>query len=437
MESAMSDNLLTAKSALVITAAALRTGAVDVVEYVERVCDRLEAVNDKIHALLPEPDVRTRLRHDAEELKRRYPTHESRPPLYGIPIGVKDIFRVNGFPTRAGSALPSELFAGAEAAVVRRLRTDGALVLGKTVTTEFAYFEPGATRNPHDLQRTPGGSSSGSAAAVAAGITPLTLGTQTIASIIRPAAFCGVVGFKPSYGRIDPTGVIFIAPSLDHVGMFTQDVGGMQLTASVVLRDWHPAHIDSKPTLGVPEGAYLQQASPEALQAFEAQIGQLERARYTIKRITIWDTMTDLTLSHRALMAGEMARVHREWFAQYKALYRPRTADMIRDGQRVDDAALSAMRKQQHLARAGLHTLMAKHSIDLWIAPSAKGIAPLGLESTGDPVMSFPWTFAGLPTISLPISTSAEGLPLGLQCIGMFGQDEQVLAWASLIIDKF
>jgi Asp-tRNA(Asn)/Glu-tRNA(Gln) amidotransferase A subunit family amidase len=437
MESAMRDNPLTAKSPLAITAAALRIGAVDVVEYVARVCDRLEAVNEQIHALLPESDVRARLRHDAEELKRRYPTPESRPPLYGIPIGVKDIFRVDGFPTRAGSALPSELFAGTEAAVVRRLRAAGALILGKTVTTEFAYFEPGATRNPHDPQRTPGGSSSGSAAAVAAGITPLTLGTQTIASIIRPAAFCGVVGFKPSYGRIDPTGVIFIAPSLDHVGMFTQDVGGMRLAASVLLLGWQNVRVDSKPTLGVPEGAYLQQASPTALQAFEAQITQLERAGYTIKRITVWDTIMDLTLSHRALMAGEMARVHREWFAQYEALYRPRTAGMIRDGQTVDEATLSAMRKQQHLARAGLHTLMATHSIDLWIAPSAKDIAPLGLESTGDPVMSFPWTFAGLPTLSLPVSTSAEGLPLGLQCIGMFGQDERILACAEFITQQF
>ena len=151
-----------------------------------------------------------------------------------MPVGVKDIFHAAGFETRAGSQLPPELLTGPEADAVGRLRAAGCLILGKTVTTEFAYYEPEPTRNPHNLAHTPGGSSSGSAAAVAAGLAPLALGTQTIGSVIRPAAFCGIVGFKPSYGRISPEGLIFFSPSLDHVGLFTQDVAGMSLAAAVL-----------------------------------------------------------------------------------------------------------------------------------------------------------------------------------------------------------
>jgi Asp-tRNA(Asn)/Glu-tRNA(Gln) amidotransferase A subunit family amidase len=144
----------------------------------------------------------------------------------------------------------------------------------------------------------------------------------------------------------------------------------------------------------------------------------------------MFDDIAEINRVHRALMAGEMAHEHRDWFAQHATLYRPRTADMIRDGQTVDKATQVAIREQQLLVRSKLQKTMVDSKVDLWIAPSAKGIAPLGLESTGDPVMSFPWTFAGLPTISLPVGKSAEGLPLGLQCIGAFGWDEQVLEWA-------
>ena len=197
------NNPLIADAPLAETADALRSGEYDLLGYLDSVLDRLDAIDAQVQAFLPEPNRRERLRREAEALAARYTTPESRPPLYGIPIGVKDIYRVDGFETRAGSALPPELLAGDEAACVTILREMGALILGKTVTTEFAFFEPGPTHNPHNLDHTPGGSSSGSAAAVAAGLSPLTIGSQTIASTIRPASFCGIVGFKPSYGRID------------------------------------------------------------------------------------------------------------------------------------------------------------------------------------------------------------------------------------------
>jgi len=156
-------------------------------------------------------------------------------------VGIKDIFHVDGFVTRAGTRVPPERFAGPEAASVALLREAGALIAGKTVTTEFAYFEPGPTRNPHNPAHTPGGSSSGSAAAVAAGLCQLALGTQTIGSVIRPAAFCGVVGFKPSFGRIPTSGLVYFSRTIDHVGLFTQDLDGMELAASVLCRDWQPS----------------------------------------------------------------------------------------------------------------------------------------------------------------------------------------------------
>jgi Asp-tRNA(Asn)/Glu-tRNA(Gln) amidotransferase A subunit family amidase len=422
---------------LATTAAALRTGELDLFDHIEQVCDRLDAIDGQIQAFLPEPARRSRLRHDAEILLNSYPDPDKRPPLFGVPVGVKDIFRVTGFATRAGSQLPAELFQGQEAACVQLLRNAGALILGKTVTTEFAYFEPGPTRNPHNPNHTPGGSSSGSAAAVAAGLCSLALGTQTIGSIIRPAAFCGVIGFKPSYGRIDTSGVIFIAPSLDHVGMFTQDIAGMRLAASVVCRDWQEikaeAHVGRLPVLGVPEGEYVRLASPAGLQLFEAQVSRLEQAGYTVKRLTALGTIINLIHYHRALMAGEMTQVHRDWFAMHEALYRQRTAEMIRTGQQVTADTLETARKMQHELRAELETQMQAVGIDLWISPSALGAAPEGLNSTGDPAMSFPWTFAGLPTVSLPAGVNDDNLPVGLQLIGRYMGDERLLEWADKI----
>lgn len=412
---------------------ALRSGELDLFDYIERVCDRLDAVNPQIQAFLPEVNYRSRLLADAQRLAQQYPLLEKRPALYGVVIGVKDIFRMDGFATRAGSQLPAELFEGSEAFCVQALRKAGALVLGKTVTTEFAYFEPGPTRNPRNIDHTPGGSSSGSAAAVAAGICPLGLGTQTIGSVIRPAAFCGVVGFKPSYGRIDPSGVIYIAPSLDHIGLFTQDVEGMILAASVLCKDWQTSFTERLPVLGIPDGLYLKQASTEALQAFEVQTARFEEAGYTIRHVPMFDDIAEITQQHRALMAGEMAHIHREWFAQYETLYRPRTKEFIQSGQKIKTDMLSASREAQIHLRHELESRMKAAGVDLWISPAAKGTAPEGIQSTGDPVMSFPWTFAGLPTVSVPAGYNSAGLPFGLQCVAGYMQDEQLLTWAKQI----
>ena len=352
--------------------------------------------------------------------------------MYGVLLGVKDVFNVDGFPTRAGAQLPPALFAGAEATCVSALRSAGAIILGKTVSTEFAWAEPGPTRNPHNLAHTPGGSSSGSAAAVAAGFCPLALGTQTIGSVIRPAAFCGIVGFKPSYGRISTDGLVFFSPSLDTVGFFTQGVAGIALVAPFLCKDWKPAELETLPVLGVPDGPYLEQASVEALAAFEQQLSVLEKAGYTVRHVKAMSDIAAINQRNRQLMFAEMARVHAPWFAQYESLYRPRTAAAIHEGQAVDDKTLTTARTDRALVRAKFQVLMSQHGIDLWLSPAATGPAPEGIETTGNPVMNLPWTHAGLPVITLPAGKAAnglDGLPLGLQCAADFMADEKLVGW--------
>ena len=419
----------------------LRKDQLDLLTYIDQLCDRIDAVEPQIQALISEPNRRARLMEEAASLKERFPDLELRPPLYGIPVGIKDIFHVDGFATKAGSKLPEELFAGPEAACVATLRAAGALILGKTVTTEFAYFEPGPTRNPHDLDHTPGGSSSGSAAAVAAGFCPLALGTQTIGSVIRPAAYCGIVGFKPSFGRIATVGVIPFSKSADHVGIFTQDVAGMRLAASILCSDWRADREDVRsftlPVLGVPEGPYLDQASSEALAAFEAQLSSFERAGYSVRRVAVLGDIETISHRHRQMIAAEVSEVHNEWFAKYEPLYRPRTSEIIRQGRKVSADELAEARAGRGVLRDELEALMAEVGIDLWVCPSATGHAPEGIGSTGDPAMNLPWTHAGLPAITLPAGLSENGLPLGLQFAAPFMADERLLGWSEALARIF
>jgi Asp-tRNA(Asn)/Glu-tRNA(Gln) amidotransferase A subunit family amidase len=383
-----------------------------------------------VQALLPEPDRRGRLHAQAASLAARYPDPAGRPGLYGALLAVKDIFHVDGFTTRAGATVPPELFAGPEAVCVTQLRHAGALVLGKAVTTEFAYFEPGSTRNPHHLDHTPGGSSSGSAAAVAAGLAPLALGTQTIGSVIRPAAFCGIVGFKPSLGRIDSRGVVFFSRTLDQVGLFTQDVAGMVLAAAAVCQNWRdlPAP-DRLPVLGVPVGPHLEQAEPAALRAFWQQMGRLAAAGVTVREVPALAGIETLNSLHRRLVFAEFAQEHAEIYAQHAALYRPRTAEIVEIGKTVPPEELVTARANSAVLRLELKELMDEAGIDLWACPAARGPAPEGLHATGDPNMNLPWTHAGLPSLTLPAGQAENGLPLGLQLVARFGADEALLFW--------
>lgn len=410
----------------------LRAGRIDLAASIHAACDRIEAAEPQLEALLPEVDRRGRLLREAERLQERFPIPAQRPALYGVLCGIKDLFAVDGFATRAGSQLPPELFAGPEAACVRKLRAAGVLILGLTVAAEFAYFEPGPTRNPSNPAHTPGGSSSGSAAAVAAGYCQLALGTQTSGSVLRPAAYCGLVGFKPSYGRVATAGMILCAETLDTIGYLTQDLAGAQLVAPLLCDTWQPAALSgAKPVLGVPAGPYLAQASPEALQAFEQHLARLERAGYTLRRVPTLQDIEAITHRHQRLVCAEMARAHADWFGQYAVLYRPRTAQAIREGQTISYPEYDLYRASPQALRTELETLMDAAGIDLWVCPSATGPAPAGIDTTGSPALNLPWTHAGLPALTLPAGEAADGLPLGLQCVGRFQRDEYLLAWAS------
>ena len=410
----------------------LRGDDVAIYRYLDWLEERFDAREPSLHAFLPETGRFERLKAEAGQVISQYPDPEKRPLLFGLPIGVKDIFHAKGFETHAGSQLPAQALTGTEANSVGRLHQAGALIQGKTVTTEFAYFAPGPTTNPHHAEHTPGGSSSGSAAAVAAGLSPLALGTQTIGSINRPAAFCGVVGFKPSYGRVSTAGVIPLSPSLDHIGYFTPDVLGTAWVAPILVDDWSTAGTKEKSLrYAIPTGPYLDSADPEARHQFEKDITLLRAAGFTITEIPALLDFDVIVERHNLILAAEASRVHQSWYATYTEDYHPKTRDLIHRGNAISQEDLDAALPGQAALRSTLEELMDEQGVDAWITPSAPGTAPEGLDSTGDPVMNLPWTHAGMPTVTLPSGKSSAGLPFGLQIIARFGRDEPLLTWAS------
>lgn len=398
------------------------------------VIDRLEArfaeVEPEIMAFVDEPGRFDRLRHQARTLQR---LGGEALPLFGVLVGVKDIFHVDGLPTACGSRLPPEELGGPQAESVQRLLEAGALILGKAESTEFAYFGPARTRNPHHLNHTPGGSSSGSAAAVCAGLCPVSLGTQTIGSVTRPAAYCGVVGYKPTYGRVPISGVFPLAPSYDHVGVLAESVQWAYRLAEVLCDNWsqRPNATDS-PVFGVPTGPYLDRASTVARDHLEQVCARLEAAGRRVVHHPAMDDFDAIEARHRRVLAAEVAAVHRSWFQRYGERYHAKTRELIELGQTIPAEEVAAGRTARTQLRHGLHRAMDDAGIDLWLTPSAPGPAPAGLESTGDPVMNLPWSQSGLPTLGLPAGRApkdAGGLPLGVQLAARWGMDEALLVW--------
>lgn len=422
-----------AATGLVELVDALRRDEVSLEEVIEASLERIEGSEPRIRALLPELDRRQRLLGEAKALRERFPDPAQRPPLFGILVGVKDIINADGFATRAGSMLPPELLVGPEASCVRRLRNAGALVLGKTVTTEFAYMDPGPTANPNDPSHTPGGSSSGSAAAVAAGFAPLALGSQTVGSVIRPAAFCGVVGFKPSYGRIPTDGVLAFSRSVDCVGAFARDASGIARAASVLCDPWREVSAQRLPTLGVPVGPYLESAQPEARRALEEQLERLASQGCRICYVPALHDIEAVAGRHVRLIAKEFEHVHQSWFREHGSVYRPGSAMLMERARGVAEDSIAEGQRSGEDLRAQLDALMDAHELDLWASPAATGGAPRGLQSTGDAAMNLPWTHARLPALTLPAGKSQDGLPLGLQLVARGGADESLVAWAEQI----
>lgn len=393
---------------------------------------RIEAENPRLRAYVDEPDRPLRVRRALDELARRWPEPADRPPLYGLPVAVKDVFHVAGLPTRAGSRLPAELITGRPGPLITSLLDAGAVVLGKTVTAEFAYLAPGETRNPHRLEHSPGGSSSGSAAAVAAGLAPVALGTQTVGSVIRPAAYCGILGFKPTFGRIGTEGVIANAPTFDTVGFLAADAELLQRVAAATLPDWQAPRPPVSPTLAVPRGAYLDQAEPVAREAFERHLAVLREAGYRVQDVALLDEIEQVNARNVLINGYELARSHEAWFDDHSAHYHPRTAAAIRDGRTIDRRDYeAALRDRAVFADALVHALAG---FDAYVAPAATGPAPHGLDTTGSPLMNLPWTQARLPVLGVPAGRTDDGLPLGVQFAAAPGRDEALLGWADGLV---
>jgi Asp-tRNA(Asn)/Glu-tRNA(Gln) amidotransferase A subunit family amidase len=363
--------------------------------------------------------------------------------LHGVPVGVKDIFDTADMPTENGSPLHAGRTPSRDAAVVAMLRAAGAVIMGKTVTTEFAYFSPGKTRNPHDPEHTPGGSSSGSAAAVAANMVPLALGSQTNGSVIRPAAFCGVVGFKPTHGLISRHGVLALSRTLDHVGLFARTIDDIALLAEQIV-GYDEGDPDTRPRARIPfvevaaeepplppmfgfvKTPYWDRVDKDTKEGFAELSEQLGEQ---IEEIELLPSAIDAWELHHTIMEAEMAaNLEREWKKGCDRLSEQLRAQ-LESGRKV-----LAVDYQRALSRISpIYQSFAElfeQRYDAILTPAATGAAPKGLSSTGDPVFCTVWTLCGMPAISLPLLQSADGLPLGVQLVGPRHNDGRLLRTA-------
>ena len=399
---------------------------------VQRHLELVRSLDPELH-ILARPVEERDIDRQLDALFERFPDPARRPPLFGVPVGFKDIIRIAGLPMGCGSLLPPVLFEGEEAACVRMMRDAGAVVFAQTATTEFAYFAPPATKNPHNPAHTPGGSSSGSAAGVAAGFFPLALGTQTVGSVIRPASFCGVTGMKPSFGKIPTAGMMYYSRSVDQAGFFCRRVADIRPVMEAFDPRWTAFDTPQRLRAGVPAGKYLDQVPAATMEWFRKVVAVLAAGGVEVVQVHCLDDIGEIAERHGDLAAAEFAVEHARWFRDYGHLYRPVTAELIARGQAVPAARIDEGRASCAKLRAELTALMQRHGLDVWVCPSAPGEAPAGRAGTGNPVMNLPWTHAGLPVISLPAGTGPGGLPMGLQCAGRFDGDDRLAADAELL----
>jgi amidase len=347
--------------------------------------------------------------------------------LHGIPIAIKDIIDTADLPTAYGSPIYAGHRPSADALCVARLRAAGAIVMGKTVTTEFAYFTPGKTANPHNLAHTPGGSSSGSAAAVADYMVPLSIGTQTAGSVIRPAAFCGVVGYKGSKDWLKMTGIIPFAPSLDTLGVFARSVADAALFRGVLVDDKVAFAPAARPVrIGLCRTPQWGEASAALRTALEEAAQRLAKAGATLRDVEAPWQGEGLIEAQKTILTAEAVKSFAKEARDHADKLSRRLSDLIEAGKKIDGAtidkahALAAKCRQAHDALFG--------DVDVLLTPAAPGEAPKGLAATGDPVFNRGWTYIGAPCVSLPYGKGPAGLPLAIQLVAKRGADRELLA---------
>jgi Asp-tRNA(Asn)/Glu-tRNA(Gln) amidotransferase A subunit family amidase len=367
--------------------------------------DRIQQLDGSIHAwvqVMPQPQI-------------------ADGPLAGIPFAAKDIMETRVLVTEYGSPIYKGRHGTEDAAMIRRLESLGAILMGKTHTTQFAYRTPGPTHNPRNLEHTPGGSSSGSAAAVAAGMVPFALGTQTAGSVLRPASYCGITGFKPTFGTLSLVGVLPFAHSLDTLGLFTNTPAGM-------LKLWEAlgqsTGRDEEFALGVPEGfpERWPEVEPAMAKAFPDAIARLRKRGWKLQPAPLKPLLDRLVDESHLVMFYEGAQFHADRYKQYGDRLED-MAQLVREGSKISDQryrdALSFIAKSKD-------EIAAQHrKTPIILVPAATGPAPLGLKSTGNPAMNAPWTALGTPAITIPMPVGSA-LPLGLQLTGAPGQDARV-----------
>ena len=368
-------------------------------------------------------------------------------PLHGIPVGIKDIIDTGDMPTEDGTVLHAGRTPDRDAAVVARLRAAGAVIMGKTVTTELATYSPGKTRNPHNAAHTPGGSSSGSAAAVAAEMIPLALGSQTNGSVIRPAAYCGVYGFKPTHGLIPRTGVLKLSRTLDHVGVFARSIDDVALVAEALVGH-DEGDPDTRPMARVPfsriaaeepplppvlafvKTPMWEQTDPEMREALAELVESLGDR---VQEFTLPDSARDALEWHRTIMEAEMAANLAPEYEKGRDRLSERLREQLERGRA--HSALDYLKALGHRPRLvdGLEPVFSE--FDAILAPSAAGAAPRGLESTGSPVFCTLWTLMGMPALHLPLMQGEGGMPLGVQLIGQRYNDARLLRTARWLVE--
>jgi Asp-tRNA(Asn)/Glu-tRNA(Gln) amidotransferase A subunit family amidase len=359
-----------------------------------------------------------------------------RGPLHGVPVGIKDIIDTADMPTTYGSPIYARHRPAIDAACVTLIRRAGGIPLGKTVTTEFAYFAPGKTKNPRNPKHTPGGSSSGSAAAVADDMVPVALGTQTAASIVRPATFCGIVGYKPTIGMYTLAGIKPFAVSFDTLGTLTRGVEDAMLMWRVLHADDRPLPArTAPPRIGLCRTPQWAEAEPATVEAFDAAAGKLRQAGAAVTELTLPAGFADLAETHKRMMAFESARAYATEHASHRDQLSPQLAELINLGLRQPASGYLADRKTQDHVRRELAGLMAGY--DALLAPAAPGEAPEGLGATGNPVFSRMWTLLQGPSIALPVQRGPRGLPTGIQLVGAYGSDPDLLATGRWAEDAF
>jgi len=425
----------------------IRDGKLTSEELVQGCLERIRALEENVQAwtFLDEEHALAQ----ARALDQHKRNGEPLGPLHGVPVGVKDIIDTADMPTENGNAVQQGRTPRDDAAVVRMLRAAGAVILGKTVTTECAYFTPGKTRNPHNPEHTPGGSSSGSAAAVGAGMVPLALGSQTAGSVIRPAAFCGAYGFKPTHGLIPRTGILQLSRTLDHVGLFARSLDDLALLleqlqgydegdpdtrprARIPFREISRAEPPLEPMLAFIKTPHWERTDADNKEAFQELTHALGKQ---VEEVELFPSATEAWDWHRTIMETEMAVNLEPLWLSGKQKLSEKLRGLIERGREV--RAVDHQRALRCIAPAveSLDDLFMQRYDAILTAP-ALGTAPKGLGSTGDPVFCSIWTLFGMPAITLPLMQGENGLPLGVQLVGRKGYDARLLRTARWLEKK-